>query len=133
MIVLDASAVLELLLNTVGGEQVRDRIAHPDESLHSPHLLGVEVTQVLRRYVATGSISADIAVAALEDLAALDIARYAHEPLLGRAWELRDNVTAYDAVYLALAEVLDAPLLTFDRRLASSPGHDASVELLSAR
>jgi predicted nucleic acid-binding protein len=132
VIVLDASAVLELLLNTGGGDQVRDRIADPDESLHSPHLLGVEVAQVLRRYLASRSILPETAVAALEDLAVLDIERYEHEPLLGRVWELRENVTAYDAVYLALAEVLDAPLLTFDRRLASSPGHDAAVELLPA-
>ena len=132
MIVIDASAALELLLNTDGGERVRDRIASPSESLHSPHLLAVEVAQVLRRYVATRSISVDIAAAALEDLAALDIARYAHEPFLSRVWELRDNVTAYDAVYLALAEVLDAPLLTFDRRLATAPGHEASVECLPA-
>ena len=132
MIVLDASALLELVLNTEGGEQVRDRITDPNESLHSPHLLAVEVTQVLRRYEATRAISADVALAALEDLAALDIARYAHEPLLSRVWELRDNVTAYDAVYLALAEVLEAPLLTFDRRLATAPGHEASIECLPA-
>jgi predicted nucleic acid-binding protein len=132
VIVLDASAALELLLNTDGGEQVRDRIADPSESLHSPHLLAVEVTQVLRRYVATRSINVDLAAAALEDLAALEIALYAHEPLLSRVWELRDNATAYDAVYLALAEVLDAPLLTFDRRLATAPGHEASVECLPA-
>lgn len=130
MIVLDASAVLELLLNTEGGSLVRDRIADPAASLHAPHLLSVEVTQVLRRYVAARAIGVEIAAAALEDLAALDIARYAHEPFLGRVWELRDNVTAYDAVYLALAEVLDAPLLTFDSRLAASPGHGASVEVL---
>ncbi len=130
MIVLDASAVLELLLNTEGGSQVSDRIADPAESLHAPHLLSVEVAQVLRRYVASRSISAELAVAALDDLAALDIDRYEHEPLLPRVWELRDNATAYDAVYLALAEVLDAPLLTFDARLAAAPGHTASVELL---
>jgi predicted nucleic acid-binding protein len=132
VIVLDASAVLELLLNTEGGEQVRDRIIDPNESLHSPHLLAVEVAQVLRRYESTRSIGADVAVSALEDLAALDIARYAHEPLLSRVWELRDNVTAYDAIYLALAEVLEAPLLTFDRRLAAAPGHEASVVCLPA-
>lgn len=85
---------------------------------------------MLRRYAATQSIGAAIAEAALQDLAELDIARYAHEPFLGRVWELRDNITAYDAVYLALAEILDAPLLTFDSRLATSPGHVASVELL---
>ena len=95
------------------------------------HRRAVEVAQVLRRYVATRSISAEIAAAALEDLAALDVGRYAHEPFLGRVWELRDNVTAYDAVYLALAEVLDAPLLTFDGKLATAPGHRASIELLT--
>ncbi|GIU88121.1 MAG: ribonuclease VapC12 [Acidimicrobiia bacterium] len=131
MIVLDASAALELLLNTEGGELVRARIADPSESLHAPHLLAVEVAQVLRRYVASRSVTAEVAVAALEDLAGLDIAHYAHEPFLGRIWELRENVTAYDAAYLTLAEVLDAPLLTFDGKLATAPGHDARVELLS--
>ncbi len=130
MIVLDASAVLELLLNTEGGALVSERIADPAESLHAPHLLAVEVTQVLRRYVATQSITSELARAALDDLTALDIDRYAHEPFLDRVWELRDNLTAYDAVYLALAEVLECPLLTFDSRLAASPGHRASVESL---
>ena len=86
---------------------------------------------MLRRYVAAGSIGAEIAVAALDDLAALDITRYAHEPFLDRIWELRDNVTAYDAVYLALAEVLDSPLVTFDGRLAAAPGHFATVDLIA--
>jgi predicted nucleic acid-binding protein len=72
----------------------------------------------------------ELAAAALEDLAALDISRYEHEPLLSRVWELGENVTAYDAVYLALAELLDAPLLTLDGRLATAPGHAATVELL---
>jgi predicted nucleic acid-binding protein len=105
LIVLDASAVVELLLNTENGALVKDRIADPMESLHAPHLLGVEVMQVMRRYVATGSVANDLAEAALDDLAALDVAHYAHEPLLRRVWELRENVTAYDAVYVALAEV----------------------------
>ena len=131
MIVLDASAVVELLLNTDRGGLVRDRIADPAESLHAPHLLSVEVAQVMRRYVLVSSIEPEIATAALDDLAALDVARYAHEPFLGRVWELRENVTAYDAVYLALAEVLDAPLLTFDERLAATPAHVAEVELLA--
>ena len=131
MIVLDASAALELLLNTEGGTRVSARIADPAESLHSPHLLSVEVTQVLRRYATTGSVATDVAVSALDDLAALDIERYEHEPLLSRVWDLRDNVTAYDAVYLALAEALDAPLLTFDSKLAASPGHRAAIELLA--
>ncbi|MGH9026564.1 MAG: type II toxin-antitoxin system VapC family toxin [Acidimicrobiia bacterium] len=131
MIVLDASAVLELLLNTNSGSRVSTRIADPAESLHSPHLLAVEVAQVLRRYTTTGSVEREVAAAALDDLTALDIEHYEHEPLLPRVWELRDNVTAYDAFYLALAEALDAPLLTFDGKLAASPGHRATIELLA--
>jgi predicted nucleic acid-binding protein len=131
LIVLDASAVIELLLNTEGGARVGDRIADPMESLHAPHLLSVEVAQVLRRYVSTRAITAATGNAALVDLADLDIEHYAHELFLGRVWELRDNVTAYDAVYLALAETLEAPLLTFDQRLAAAPGHHAWVELVS--
>jgi predicted nucleic acid-binding protein len=131
LIVLDASAVLELLLHTdPGGSLVSDRISDPTESLHAPHLLSVEIAQVLRRYVAADSIDAEIAQAALGDLVALDIARYAHELFLGRVWELRGNVSAYDAVYLALAEVLDCPLVTFDGRLGAAPGHGAVIELL---
>jgi len=131
LIVLDASAVIELLLNTDSGQHVARRISDPGESLHAPHLLSVEVAQVLRRYVSNHSVPADVALSALDDLAALDIGRYSHEPLLHRVWDLRANVTAYDAVYLALAEVLDAPLITFDHRLADAPGHGAVVEILS--
>ncbi|MDQ3629070.1 MAG: type II toxin-antitoxin system VapC family toxin [Actinomycetota bacterium] len=133
MIVLDASAVLELVLNTEAGRQVLERIEDPAESLHAPHLMGVEVAQVLRRYVRAHQVAEETAASALSDLLDLDVARYEHEPLLPRVWQLRDNVTAYDGVYLALAEVLDAPLLTRDRRLAGSSGHDAVVELVAGR
>ncbi len=119
------------LLNADGGPLVSERIAEPSESLHAPHLLAVEVSQVMRRYVRTGDVAAELAELALADLAALDVADYEHEPLLPRVWELRENLTAYDAVYVALAEVLGAPLLTLDRRLADVPGHDALVELIS--
>ncbi|HEY7140702.1 MAG TPA: type II toxin-antitoxin system VapC family toxin [Methylomirabilota bacterium] len=128
MIVLDASAVVELLLGSPRGAMVRARIQRPDESLHAPHLLDVEVASVLRRYHLSGEISDDEGREALADLAGLDIARYPHDPLLPRVWELRRSVTAYDAVYLALAEVLEAPLLTLDRRLARARGHGARVE-----
>lgn len=130
MIVLDASAVIELLLNTEGGRLVAARIADPDVTLHAPHLLGAEVAQVLRRYVADGSVPAAGAETALDDLVGLGVTRYAHEPFLPRVWELRSTVTAYDGFYVALAEVLDAPLVTFDRRLARAPGSRAVVELL---
>jgi predicted nucleic acid-binding protein len=129
MIVLDASAVVELLLNTAAGQRVAARISDPHESLHAPHLLDVEVIQVLRHYTQSGQVPVEAGDAAAEDLRALDVARYAHEPLLGRVWTLRDDLTAYDGVYVALAEVLDAPLLTLDRRLAGSTGHAAAMEL----
>jgi predicted nucleic acid-binding protein len=127
VIVLDASAVVELVLGSPRGVTVRARIQRPDESLHAPHLLDVEVASVLRRYHLAGELSAEEGREALADLAGLDIVRYPHHPLLPRVWELRASVTAYDAVYLALAEVLGAPLLTLDRRLARTRGHGAQV------
>jgi predicted nucleic acid-binding protein len=133
VIVLDASAALELLLATPDGARVAERVADPLESLHSPHLLAVEVAQVLRRYVRTGVLDGSRAERALVDLDDLDVARYDHEPLLPRMWELRDDLTAYDATYVALAEVLAAPLLTLDERMADSPGHRATIELVRRR
>jgi predicted nucleic acid-binding protein len=130
MIVLDASAVVELLLNTEAGTWVGQRIAPHHETLHTPHLLPVEVAQVLRRYFLAGELGARRAAVALTDLADLAVERYDHEELLPRIWALRANLTAYDATYVALAEVLDAPLLTADRRLARAPGHRARIEVL---
>ena len=129
MIVLDASAVIELVLGSPRGATVHARIQRRDESLHAPHLLDVEVASVLRRYQLSGALSSEDGREALADLAGLDIVRYPHDPLLPRVWELRTSVTAYDAVYLALAEVLEAPLLTLDRRLARVRGHGARVEV----
>ena len=130
MIVLDASAVLDLLLRLAAAKALEKRMFAPGESLHVPHLIDLEVAQVLRRYWLAGELTATRAREAFEDLAALPLQRYAHEVFLGRIWELRNNVTAYDAAYLALAEVLDAPLLTRDKRLAAAGGHHATVELL---
>lgn len=130
MIVLDASAVVELLLGTPAGAAVMRRISGPGESLHAPHLMDVEVAQVLRRFTRSRAIDNDRGHEALDDLAALDVARYPHDPLLPRVWDLRANLTAYDAVYVALAEALDAPLLTGDRRIASAAGHRARVETI---
>jgi len=90
----------------------------------------VEVAQSLRRYAREGALDTESAAAALQDLRALDLERHAHEPLLDRVWALREDVTAYDAVYVALAEALDAPLLTCDGRLARAPGLKARVELV---
>ena len=130
MIVVDASAALEVLLRTPAAAAVEGRLFDPDETLHAPHLIDVEVAQVLRRYAATGQIDPERCRAALADLADFSLRRYPHDFLLPRIWELRDNLTAYDAAYVALAEALDAPLLTRDRRLAAAPGHDARVELV---
>lgn len=130
MIVVDASAALEVLLRTVGSAALEERIFDPRQTLHAPDLLDVEVTQVLRRYARTGEIELERCRAALTDLVDFPASRYPHDILLPRVWELRDNLTAYDAVYIALAEALDAPLLTRDRRLASAPGHRARVEFV---
>ena len=130
MIVLDASAALELVLNTPTGRRVAARIADPTQSLHAPHLLSVEVTQVLRRYVLAGWMQEEDGAAALGDLVDLGVETYEHEPLLLRAWIWRDTLTAYDGVYVALAEALDSPLLTTDRRLARAADEEvAHVEL----
>ncbi len=129
MIVLDASAVLELILNTESGRRVARAIASPEDSLHAPHLLDVEVAQVLRRYVRSRTIGVDRAELALEHLAQLGVVRYGHEELLPQIWALREVLTAYDAAYVALAEALDAPLLTLDARLAGAHGHRARIQL----
>ena len=131
MIVLDASAVVELLLGTSAGRAVAARIASPALSLHVPHLLDVEVTQALRRCAATRVIDDGDATRALLALRDLDLERHSHEALLDRAWTLRRNVSVYDAVYVALAEALGAVLLTCDARLAGAPGIGASVELVT--
>ena len=130
MIVLDASAVLELLLGTKQGRSVAARIADPELGLHAPHLVDVEIAQALRRYVREGELDPAAAITALQDLRSLDVERHPHEPLLDRVWALRDNLTAYDAVYVALAEALDANLLTCDARLARAPGVERRIELV---
>lgn len=130
MIVVDASAILEVLLATGAAPTVGRRLFAAGESLHAPHLLDVEVAQVLRRYAAAGHLGDDRGREALRDLIDLPIARYPHEPLLGRVWELRANLTAYDAVYVALAEALRAPLVTRDAKLAASARRSVTVELL---
>ena len=134
MIVLDASALVELLLHTSTGELVLARISDPAVGLHAPHLADIEVTQVLRRYVQAGEFDESTAAAALQSLRDLDLQRHAHEPLLERVWQLRHNLTAYDAVYVALAEVLDGILLTCDGPLSRAPGLTfCRMELLEAR
>jgi predicted nucleic acid-binding protein len=129
MIVLDASAVVDWLLQTPAGEFIEQRIYARDDTLHTVHLLDVEFAQVLRRLVGEGTLSAGRASEAIEDLAALRVTRYAPVLLLGRIWRLRQNLSAYDAAYVALAEELKAPLITRDQRLAAAPGLAAVVEV----
>ena len=129
MIVLDASAAVDWLLQTSTGQQIDQRICSPKESLHAPHLLDLEVAQVLRRLVQRGTLSARRADEAIQDLLDLRIARYPHFVLLPRIWQLRHNLSAYDAAYVGLAEILGAALITRDGRLASAGGHAASIEL----
>ncbi len=130
MIVLDASAAIEWLLQSRAGVKIDRRMFARSESLHAPHLLDVEVAQVLRRYVRDKRITAQRGKEALEDLRDLPLRRYPHDFLIPRIWELRAMLTAYDAAYVALAELLDAPLLTCDGKIASATGHYAKVEVV---
>lgn len=118
MIVLDASAAVEWLLGLPRAAAVESRLLADGQSLHAPHLLTVETAQVLRRFALRGAITAARGRQALEDLADLDVALSPHEPLFPAVWRWRDRLTAYDAVYLALATALDATLLTLDAGLA---------------
>ena len=128
MIVVDASVVVEVLLRSDAGVGLEERLFEGDDPLHAPHMLDVEVANALRRYALHGDLDQRQGRDALADLAAMSIERHGHQPLLERIWQLRHNLTAYDAAYLALAEGLGAPLLTCDAGLASVAGQ-ARVEL----
>jgi predicted nucleic acid-binding protein len=130
VIVVDASALIETLLRTPAADAVEERLFAPLQTLHATQLIDVEVAQVIRRYAASGQIDSERGRAALADLADLRMQRYPHHLLLPRIWDLRDNLSAYDAAYVALAEALDAPLVTRDRRLAAAAGHRARIELV---
>ena len=130
MIVVDASAIIEALLQTPAAAAVEERLLEEGLPLHAPHLIDVEVTQVLRRYAATRQIEPARCRDALDALQGFPLRRHQHDVLLPRVWELRHNLTAYDATYVALAEALDATLLTRDRRLATAAGHRARVDLV---
>jgi len=129
LIVVDASAIATAVSDDAAdGRRVRERLA--GEQLAAPELLDLEVASVLRRLCAAGKLSAERAEAAITDLNALRVQRVPHRPLLARCWELCENLTVYDAVYVALAEALGTRLLTADRRLASAPGTRCAFELL---
>ena len=130
MIVVDASALLEFLLQTSTGGRVEARLFRDDEELHAPHLVDVEVVQGLRRLVRTGEVSSGRAYEAIADLTDLDLHRHPHVDLLPRAWKLRDNISAYDAMYVALAEAIEATLVTCDGPLAKTPGRRARIEVI---
>ena len=120
MIVLDASALLEILLRTSKGQHIREQYMVEGESFHVPHLLDLEVAQVLRRYIHHASLPDRRVAQALEDFIDFPLIRYPHTALLPRVWALRDNLTAYDAVYVALAEALEVSMITCDAHLATA-------------
>ena len=120
--VLDASVVVELVLGTRVGARVRERLLDSRISLHGPELLDLEVLNVLRRYVRAGMVAGERAEAAIRRLTELDLQRHRHRPMLPRIWSWRANLTAYDAAYVALAEVLDCELATVDLRLSRASG-----------
>jgi predicted nucleic acid-binding protein len=132
VIVIDASALVELIVGgTPRAARLAARIQHPSESLHAPQLIDLEVASVLRGLEARNLLSPVLAVRAIIDLLALDLVRYSHDSLVPRVWQLRGNLTAYDAAYIALAENLASPLVTCDGRLAAAPGNRAHVELFA--
>jgi predicted nucleic acid-binding protein len=132
LIVLDASAAIELVLRTPKADRIAARTLDPTERLHAPHLIDIELTQVLRRLVQAREITAARADVAFEDYAELVIERHPHRPLLPRVWSLRSVMSAYDGAYVALAEALAAPLLTCDEKLSRAHGHGAQIELIAA-
>lgn len=131
MIVLDASAAVELVLQTPRAARIAVHALSSAQRLHAPHLIDLEVAQVLRRLAQGRDVSPIRAQVALADFQLLVIERHAHRPLLARIWELRPAITAYDAAYVALAEALSSPLLTCDDKLARAKGHSAKIELIS--
>ena len=128
MLVVDTSAVIAALAGRPPHHEVVDRLAG-DGDLAAPHLLDVEFLHALRRLVLGRQLGEDRAADARDDFAALVIARYEHTLVADRVWELRHGLTAYDATFVALAELLEVPLVTCDTRLARAPGHHATVEL----
>ena len=130
MIVVDASAMLEFLLQTALGTRVEARLFRDRDELHAPHLVDVEVLQALRRLVRMGEVSPSRAEELIADLGDLDLHRHPHLDLLARAWKLRDNLSAYDAVYIALAEAMEAAIVTCDGPLAKATGNRVRIELI---
>lgn len=131
VLVVDSSAMLDAIVAAEPASGLLGRLAE-DGDLHAPHLIDVEVLHALRGMTMRAAITDDRATDARADFAEAALTRYPHEPLSERIWELRHNLSAYDAAFVALAEALDAPLITCDGRLASASGHGARVELFAA-
>jgi predicted nucleic acid-binding protein len=129
VIVLDASAAVDALLGLGDAANLIERLEAPRESLHAPHLIDVEVMHALRRLTLKRQLSPARAAEALEDFTALRLERYPHLPFIARIWQLRSSLSAFEAVYVALGEALDAPVVTADRALFRSHGHSARIEL----
>lgn len=131
MIVVDASIVVEVLRGGPSAQGILRRITEPATSLHAPHLLDAEVTQVLRRFERRGVLTTSRGLSAMRLLETFPLQRHAHQQLLPRVWELRHQLTAYDAIYLALAEALGATLVTLDTRLAKAPSARGRIEVVT--
>ena len=129
MLVIDASVLFEVVADTPEAAAIGVRLLE-DSDLHAPHLVDAEVLSVVQRHHRVGRLDTTAATQAVSDLRAWPGRRWAHRELLGRAWDLRHNITAYDALYVALAESLDATLFTLDQRLSNAPGIRCSVEVL---
>ena len=130
MIVVDASVIVAVLMRTEGASTIEDRLRSAGASLHAPELIDLEVANTLRRTVAKSRSATRMGDAILAEYRRLPLRRYPHMRLLDRIWAVRHNITSYDAAYVALAEILDAPLLTRDARLANAGGHTARIELI---
>jgi predicted nucleic acid-binding protein len=128
VLIVDTSAVLAGLAASEPPAGLLERLADAGD-LHAPHLIDTEILHALRRMTIAGQLSEERADDARTDFAELALIRYPHHPLSDRVWQLRHNLTAYDATFIALAELLEAPLITCDARLASAPGHQAHVDL----
>ena len=131
MIVLDASALLEIPVADSARHPCRGASVSGWRRVPFAHFADVEVAQGLRRLVRTGEVSRDRAADAIADLTDFDLHRHPHLDFLNRAWKLRENVTAYDAMYIALSEALDAPIVTCDAPLGRAPGHRTHIEVIA--
>jgi predicted nucleic acid-binding protein len=130
MIVVDATVVLHTLLQLPGTRRVEERLFGEGRPLHAPALLDIEVAQAIGGCSKAGRIEAERGRMAIADLADFPLTRHGHDLLLGRIWQLRQSLNAAEAAYVALAEALDATLLTSDRKLAGATGHQARIELI---